>query len=362
MKRFDFIEGFRAPLAWWVVLVHLFQESKVPVKDVPQLFRWVLWGGTPVFGFMILSGFVITHLIVSKQEAFGPYLFRRYMRLAPLLIVTMVAAYFMNMYGIARFWPKEDTGIRILQHVTLLHGLVPNEVYARASMTFIPPGWSISLEWQFYIVAPLIIYSIRKGGIWLAIPLGLLLAAFLTKSGYDHRLLDLGFAEYHYQKPSHLLAGISYFLTGVSLYFFKLGEGQKAWLVLPASAFLLVGGPGVHWTSSFLGVVIFYMVLMKESALSRFFSLRPLTFLGKISYSTYLLHFPLVVVIKTYTRPHFEAGWPQFWVNTAIALPLVLLVSVAGYYLIEKPTMQFASHVTKRRMRPRITAAGPRQS
>lgn len=40
-------------------------------------------------------------------------------------------------------------------HLLMLHGVVPEVLVARAPGAFLAPAWSVSLEWQFYLVAPL---------------------------------------------------------------------------------------------------------------------------------------------------------------------------------------------------------------
>src|SRR5580765_347942 len=53
-------------------------------------------GPPSVLVFLIVSGFVITHVILEKREAYGPYLVRRFARIFPLLAVTCFVGFFSN--------------------------------------------------------------------------------------------------------------------------------------------------------------------------------------------------------------------------------------------------------------------------
>jgi peptidoglycan/LPS O-acetylase OafA/YrhL len=85
-NRFPELEGLRAYFALTVVVGHIFEF--MPYK-LPGPIKTVLSPGYPVQNFMVLRGFVITHLLIVKQEAYSAYLTRRAARLLPIYILIL---------------------------------------------------------------------------------------------------------------------------------------------------------------------------------------------------------------------------------------------------------------------------------
>jgi len=55
-------------------------------------------------------------------------------------------------------------GPQLLAHLTMLHGAVPDQILPGSSITYLPPAWSISVEWQFYLVAPFLFAFLKRPG------------------------------------------------------------------------------------------------------------------------------------------------------------------------------------------------------
>ena len=172
MERYDSIEGARAFLAWWVVIGHLLGLSGFSPAYYSQLdglwwdFMFILRNGAiAVWCFMIISGFVITHLLIAKPENYPVYIARRFFRLWPLHIVTLSVCFYLAQTSIMPLhFGSADPGTAFLAESLMLQGLIPNELWGVSSSIINPPDWSISLEWQFYLLAPCIVYGLVRGG------------------------------------------------------------------------------------------------------------------------------------------------------------------------------------------------------
>ncbi len=169
MRRLTCLDGLRGVLATYVMLSHT-----LPFAPFPD---WLIWlfshGGAAVDVFFILSGLVIVQSLSSFAYRAGPFLTARLARIYPVFLVVFVFAVavqplatgFERMAWIgpdspARFiwsggWPS-DWGWFIAAHLTMTHGLFPDGVVPDLWLGFIGAAWSLSTEWQFYLLALLI--------------------------------------------------------------------------------------------------------------------------------------------------------------------------------------------------------------
>ena len=135
-------------------------------------------GAGAVIVFMIVSGFVITHLIVERSEPYGVYLLRRFMRLFPVFAITCAVGYFASTFYAATLsrvsWAGDPNflllGLKavassehqffwshLFAHLTMLHGMISSDLLPFSLFAFNVPAWSVSLEWQFYLIAPALV-------------------------------------------------------------------------------------------------------------------------------------------------------------------------------------------------------------
>ncbi len=358
MKRFASIEGLRGYLALWVVLTHAIELGGVDFRASP-IIGLAHRGDEAVRVFIILSGFVITHLIVTKPEPYGLYIARRALRIFPVFAVACVAGYFLapSLADYVQHVPWRHAaylsdGLRmplvwyeqvrtnlwphLLAHLAMLHGAIPNEVLPQASRTFDAPGWSISLEWQFYLVAPLVLLCLRR--VWSAIVLIVVfqvlasLAARGALGSYDHL--------------SSLAIGAKYFALGIaSRLAFDLLQRQKASVLLAAAAAVYAAVSFANGRPSLLIWAAFYSFLLwgrGSPVAGRLFGVvfenRLTLFLGQISYSVYIAHF-LVLTAVCSTALRLDPGLtrPQLALVALAGAVASVMASVVLHYLVERP-------------------------
>ncbi|MGO4175987.1 acyltransferase family protein, partial [Bosea sp. TAF32] len=174
-KMFVAIEGLRGILAWSVVFSHLAYISAFNGNGVSSLLRAV--GLPSVLVFIIISEFVITHVVLEKQEGYAPYIIRRFARIFPLFAVTCFFGFFTSEllasalsapgFGDPEFArvvnevassDRAHLPMHVFSHLFMMHGAISNNILSYSEYAFNMPAWSISLEWQFYLVAPLILF------------------------------------------------------------------------------------------------------------------------------------------------------------------------------------------------------------
>ena len=212
------IEGLRAWLAWTVVCSHIADVGpSISINDeVGDA------GDFSVRIFIIISGFVITHLIQEKREPFPVFIARRFLRIYPAYLVALILAILVSPLRFEAVLgdPYADSLLKhyalveraqydghltshLLAHLTLFHGALPNNILPASEYMFLAPAWSLSLEWQFYLIAPIWIWALCR------FPLAtgsLTLLGFLT---YKLLLASM------YLSPSFLLGAGVLFLLGI---------------------------------------------------------------------------------------------------------------------------------------------------
>jgi peptidoglycan/LPS O-acetylase OafA/YrhL len=351
------IEGLRAILAFWVFLYHTLYWCNL---HVPVLYD----GGLAVQAFMLISGFVITRMLLRSMQPYGVFIFRRFARLYPAFLISLIFGLAVSQLTSDTYsslpWQVDD-GIRLgnthlgrhaveqahmipllLGHLTLLHGVFPEQMLPDSSLAFVPPAWSLSLEWQFYLLAPFLVLAFRIDRFRLAITVASILAIVLGHFLGHH---------FTYIVPSFLPLSIVYFIVGI-----MCGHMYDRLALVPEQ-FLFYG-------VSFLTILLFAILgtqclayvswlwtlgssLKSQNTwfvrLSRALGGRALTFLGDRSYSFYLFHEAILACCAAaLLRFGVSSKIEMLVLLLATALPLTLTLSVASYRFVELPAMKWA--------------------
>ena len=330
------IDGLRAIAVTSVIAFHV---------------QWTLFRGgfVGVDVFFVISGYLIGSMIIDEVSAgrFSLVAFyeRRVRRILPALAVMMLAV---SVAAYVYMLPNELE--RYANSLLAATFSVSNFYFASNSGYFMPAAttfpllhtWSLAIEEQFYIFLPLfvlLVHRLWRGGLWLV-----LLAATLLSLALSVRSAFQG-------PPS------DFYMPQLRAWELLLGT-LIAWNRLPAlSSRLLREG------ASLLGIVLIivsattftswtpfpgYMALVPclgaaliiaagrsgDSLVARGLSLPPLVFIGRISYSLYLWHWPIFVFIKM--SEHFPAEQH----NTAtrlLAVAATLVIASLSWKYIETP-------------------------
>ena len=310
--------------------------------------------------FFVLSGYLITSLLLAEHAATGrialaPFWVRRARRLFPALLSMMPA---IALYGRFIAKPSELQGLRTDAIATL--GYVANwrAIFSHKSYweLFASPSplehcWSLSIEEQFYVVWPLLVAvvlrrangeSARRSILVVSLVLtALSMAAMLflfdpaktsrVYLGTDTRAASIlaGAALAAVIPPSTTFTQRTVRKLDVLGLLSAVGLAV-AWAKLEgANRFLYRGG---FWLTE-LGalVLILCAVSGSRSLVARVLGLRPLAWLGTVSYGVYLWHWPVNVLLSP-QRLHLHG----FWLHV-IQLSLTFVIAIVSYRFLEKP-------------------------
>jgi peptidoglycan/LPS O-acetylase OafA/YrhL len=319
--------------------------------------------------FFVLSGFVLTLNYFDSlrtPRAIRSYVVARLARVYPLYLVVLA-------WPTVHLWaegalPKHE----LLLHVLGVQSWHPNQFVL---FPFIPPAWSISVELFLYATLPLLVIGARliDGRMWtilasvlvVLVVLGALALYFQQSGRADLVTNDPASAHrWLYRMP---LTRIGDFLLGIlaARVFVRLRNRQSgrrlgSWLIPASLTVTLVAAAQPDlllsaWSWDVLYAVpatslILGLALAPEHRVSRFLALRPVVFLGEVSFAFYLIHYTLIVDL--------EAGaWSEGVTavrlvteveNLALAVGLAIGLHVA----VEKPGRTLVMRLLDRRPPP----------
>ncbi len=356
--RYAFVDALRGIAAMSVVLFHAYKAQHIEqfAAWLPESARFVLeHGNTGVFMFFVISGFVIANTLLPTPltpKGAGRFVLRRAVRLDPpywasMACVVLLALLSARMLGKAYTPPDPST---LLLHVLYLPGLAQVELISDVY-------WTLCLEVQFYVVFALLMLLVSALSPRLSREraLDLVLLPLVAFSN----LWALGLAPFD-EVPGLFLSHFHLFLTGVLVYrAHAAAPGHSLWpKALAALQVALLLGTAIQHANValFVGASTACALLVASQAkgLTRWLAVRPLLFLGTISYSLYLVHNPITGAV-------FRVGYrltdnASAWVE-ALWLVVVVAACVLGSYLFyrafEAPSIALARKLgTQRKETP----------
>lgn len=311
---------------------HLAQPPVFPLSLLTE-------GHTGVALFMVLSGYLFAKLLDGKKIVYTAFIWNRFLRLAPLLLAVIL------FIGFERYLAEED-----------LFGYVKS-VFSGIVKPCLPNGgWSITAEFHFYLMLPILLFIKKK---WKYSLLFVLLAAVITRT-----VLHQVFGQIQTLSYWTIAGRIDQFVLGILFYRFGRHLSGKHGLVLCGlTAFAVFywyfdsqGGfymspsypsPGPVWIFMptieglvYAMAIAWYDNSFEHSAgrVSRFVAL-----VGTCSYSIYLLHYFFVFDISKAIHSHVVdlSNIHLAILFSVLCFGLMVPIGYLSYNYIESPFLKF---------------------
>jgi peptidoglycan/LPS O-acetylase OafA/YrhL len=349
--RLPGLDGIRAVAVTLVLLAH-FCPAEATGSFLDAVVRK---GGFGVEIFFVLSGFLITHLLMREEQARGtvslPFFFaRRAIRILPPLVVFLVA-----------LAAAHSLGILAISRLDLTAGLLFFRNYVGTSPET-AHLWTLAIEEQFYLGWPLLLLLVPSHQFRIAI-----CAAFILASPFWTHLVYKLASGNHVNtwrtdlRLQPILTGALFALlqaTATGKRILKSPRLNQAWVPLAAAAVVVL----VEFTEvlSFslirllrpvinsvgVALIINFTIANRTSPLTLLLELRPVAWVGALSYSLYLWQQPFAPYL-----PGSNAAWFR---NSPINLLAAVTCGVFSYYVVERPILGF-----RRRFRPQSSTPAP---
>jgi len=332
------LDGVRAMAALMVMYFHFFEGNPLPGGTIYNfLQKTSIIGQTGVSLFFVLSGFLITRILISTKSSehyFKNFYFRRILRILPLYYFFLLLFYFVYkpiMYGYIPPFKDQSVYYFYLQNFFITFGS-----HTDGPMHF----WSLAVEEHFYFLWPFLVFvtDIKHLVRWI---LGLICLSVVMRViliYYHHEVFYLTFTRLDEICFGALLA----VLVMQKNKLLTLLKGKYFYILVLSYLLLLLGAWWVTSgkANSFMQVIkflfygIFYFLFIgytinNENHITAIFKNRVLVYLGKISYGLYVYHPVCFHIANKYLKS--SNGIVNFFTNFS----LTILVAVISYHFFE---------------------------
>lgn len=330
------IDGLRALAVLFVIFFHC------GLKLFPS-------GFVGVDVFFVISGFLITSIIYDSLQnnrfSFLNFYKRRLWRLQPVFICLLVVTSALTLL----FYLPDDL-IAFAKSARKTSVFISNVYFEHLTSSYFATNinqlpllhtWSLSVEWQCYLLLPVVIFLLYRWVgkrrfakvIYFFTLVFLILALYTSWSDPDKT---------YYQWTSRLFE----FLIGSSVAITPIRWNLNRYLsefistcaivilfVIAMSHDINIGFPNGYALMLCLAVICLIALGTQEPKplWTRFLSTQPIVFVGLISYSLYIWHWPILVFSR-------YQGWDESALFLVYVLPLIFIVAYLSWKFIEKPT------------------------
>ncbi|PFI53295.1 acyltransferase [Bacillus cereus] len=374
-KRINELDSIRGLAAITVVFGHfclMLPSLPNSIKFSPLRFLWA--GGEAVIVFYVLSGFVLSMALYHSKTNYWGYLIKRFVRIyIPYyfwISITFALFVLFSPYEVTGLrdwfydkWQGPITNLDIMNHFVLLNNFFTDN--------YNPVIWSLAQEMRISIVFPLLFLLFYKQS-WKKT---ILFAMSFSLIGIFLNMLHIGKAEGFYNGYADTLHFTSMFMVGMLLFkhqeeltqLYRSMKNLNRKLLIALGVFLYLYSIMIYGLSSndttfllkdwgvVIGVSIIIIMAMNNLKVKAILNKGVFVYLGEISYSIYLCHFPITMVLFKL----LYAKIPTLFL-LILCITTTILCSILSYHLIEKKCINWAKQRTAK-FKKSVTFVGVRK-
>ncbi len=357
-QRLVGLDGIRGLAALYVVINHVFLRAfpGYPADHAPFWAGWFIYGRFAVVVFIVLSGFSLALSPARRGwrlDGVAAFAVRRARRILPAYWAALA-------FSLAVAWllfPQPGHGVPDARSVLVNGLLVQNVVGAHSPNAAF---WSMAVEAQLYLLFPLLLLVVRRWSAVAMLATVTLVVAGLGIFGPHISRLDT----FVIQSPPDLAAlfAVGILTAGIVGASAARRSWPWGWLALGAAVPVLatIWWQGSVWTLDHLfwvdlalgptiACLLAALATGRPASLLRVLDAGPVRSLGSSSYSLYLTHAPIVVIVYDgIVAGRVHQGVPAFVVSLALVLPLTIMFARAFASVFETPFRRQPSRSERR--------------
>jgi peptidoglycan/LPS O-acetylase OafA/YrhL len=327
------LDGLRGLAILWVVLYHC--HSRL---EGTWIYSASIWGWAGVIFFFVLSGFLITSILLGtrdKPHYFHNFHARRVLRIWPLYLLLLAFVYLNAPWFIGPPVVEAVKAAPWLAYIFFVQNL-----FHLALPPAIGPTWALAIEEQYYFFWAPVVRWLRKP--WM---LATVLTAALVCSPLVRHLNPV----WLWGMPSHTLIKLDGIALGsllaLGLYTLKLSRGTWMWIGLGAfvagiaAAGTVAGGTSLLDTAlavGFCGAMLAVITTTgARNPVNAVLRSAPLAFYGRISYGVYMIHIAVFIYFGWFDRSMDPYGIAGNLAIVAFRLAATTVVATVLWYGFE---------------------------
>jgi peptidoglycan/LPS O-acetylase OafA/YrhL len=332
--RIPSLDGFRALAILMVIIHHAFDEPSS-----------VFSGNFGVSVFFVISGYLITTLLLEEKNRFGDislknFYLRRVLRIFPVAYLFLVVLAFMNVvFSLDIPWPSFVSAGLYIHNTNLIEG------YNWYNGHY----WSLSVEEQYYLIFPFLLQ--RSTRLFTIVSFCTLMLIPVVNLAFARGYFHGGFPQFICEVLKNMSGPLVGSLLAVAVFYnrigFKIPDQYKS--ILSVSLFVIAAVLSTNLVITvptmvsqlFIAPLILLNVTSYNGFVYRFLNWKPLMAIGVLSYSLYIWQ-------QMFTDNVPWAGiYPGVMDSVWLNLGLLALVSYASYTFFERPLVGLRKRLSR---------------
>ncbi len=351
---FENLDALRAVAAFFVVFFHISHWFDYPKTKFYDSFRYLIsFGGQGgVLGvtfFFILSGFLITYLMLVEQSKNGSlnvpfFYYRRMIRIWPLYYLTLIVGFLI--YPLISFlngYKYSENSSVLLYSLFMVN--FDNLFNGSPSIGILGVQWSVAIEEQFYLLWPIFFVFFNRRNIFpfLLVFVIVLSELFYLKApssdiGYYHLISNFRFLAF-----GALIAYLSYFKRSwINFFLNNINPNINFFIYLICILILFFNQRLVEsffyfkYINQIIPFLFFGFIIVDQNFSNKsFFKIgrsNILSWLGKISYGLYMTHMIAIYIVISLSSymDQLHVGW-----KIIFSVILTIVISYLSFHYIE---------------------------